>query len=62
MGKFLSELHAQLFAVAFVAGVLGNLTASLLLGGPAFWHLHKKLNRHHKEHMDKLREINDHSI
>lgn len=53
--KYLNELHAQVFAIGFIAGVLGNLTASFLLGFPAFWHLHRKLDRHHKEHMNAIR-------
>lgn len=29
--------------------VVGNLIASLLWAAPAFIHLHRKLNRHHRE-------------
>lgn len=44
-----AELLGEIFSIAFVAGVIGNLTASLILGLPAFWHLHRKLDRHHRE-------------
>ena len=49
--RFFHELWPQVLAVSFAAGVLGNLTASALLGTPAVWSLHRKLNRHHAERM-----------
>ena len=51
MTRFWHELWPQVLAVGFAAGVLGNLTASALLGTPAVWSLHRKLNRHHAERM-----------
>jgi len=33
--------------------VVGNLLASALWAIPTFLHLHRKLNRHHQEHMMK---------
>jgi len=50
--KYWAELYGQVFAIGFIAGVLGNLTASLILGTPALWHLHRKLNRQHQWHVD----------
>jgi len=46
------ELFGLVFSIAFVAGVIGNLTASLICGIPAMWHLHHKLDRHHREQLD----------
>lgn len=51
MTRFWHELAPQVFCVAFIAGVLGNITASALLGIPAVASLHRKLNRHHREAM-----------
>lgn len=34
--------------------VVGNLIASALWATPAMWHLHRKINRHHREHLDAL--------
>lgn len=34
--------------------VVGNLIASALWATPALIHLHKKIDRHHKEHMEAL--------
>lgn len=51
MTRFWHELWPQVLAVSFAAGVLGNLVASALLGTPAVWSLHRKLNRHHAERM-----------
>ena len=36
--------------------VLGNLIASALWATPALIHLHRKLDRHHAEHMRELRK------
>lgn len=33
--------------------VVGNLIASALWAAPALVHLHRKLNKHHREHMMK---------
>jgi hypothetical protein len=55
--RVFGELWPLVFAVSFVAGVIGNLVASLLLGIPALWHLHKKLNKHldvHHERFDRI--------
>lgn len=51
--KYLNELHAQVFAIAFLAGVLGNLVASALWGIPTLRQLHRKLNKHHNWHLEK---------
>lgn len=37
------------FWAGYLAGVSQNLVASALLGIPALWHLHAKLDRHHRE-------------
>jgi hypothetical protein len=47
----MNELIAQITNIGFVAGVIGNLTASAVLGVPALIGLHRKLDRHHREHM-----------
>lgn len=39
------------FWVGYLAGVSQNLVASAVLGFPALWRLHKKLDRHHREAM-----------
>lgn len=57
MSHFWSELFPLVFCVAFVAGVLGNLVASALLGVPALLHLHKKLNRHHEALKQHVLEV-----
>ena len=49
-----TELFGLVFSIAFVAGVIGNLTASLILGLPAFWQLHRKLDRHHRELKERM--------
>jgi hypothetical protein len=36
--------------------VVGNLLASAMWATPALIHLHRKLDRHHKEHMDALKK------
>jgi hypothetical protein len=51
MSRFWTEFWPQVLCVAFVIGVLGNLVASAVLGVPALWHLHRKLDRHHAERM-----------
>lgn len=33
--------------------VVGNLIASLIWGVPSMWHLHRKINRHHRWHIAK---------
>ena len=37
------------FWAGYLAGVSQNLVASVVLGVPALWHLHKKLDRQHVE-------------
>jgi len=51
MSRFWGELPPLVLSVAFFVGVLGNLTASLLWGLPAFIHLHRKLDRQHRERL-----------
>jgi hypothetical protein len=41
----------QIWSLVFIVGVIGNLTASAILGIPALISLHKKLDRHHAEHL-----------
>jgi hypothetical protein len=57
---YITELHAQVFAIAFAAGVIGNLVASLVTAV----YLHLRLNQHHrqlKEHIsNELRRRHDH--
>ena len=36
--------------------VYSNLLASLIWAAPALWHLHRKLDRHHREHMEETRK------
>lgn len=42
-------LYGLIFSLAFVAGVIGNLVASLIWASPAGVALARKLNRHHAE-------------
>lgn len=49
------EFWHQIWAMAFVIGIVGNLVASALWAIPALVHLHRKLDRHHKEHLDAIR-------
>jgi hypothetical protein len=49
--RFFHELTPQVLCFAFAAGVTGNLVASLILGTPTVWHLHRKLNRQHRERL-----------
>jgi hypothetical protein len=51
----MGELLGLVFSIAFVAGVLGNLTAAVIWGAPMFWGLHRKLDRHHREHLAAAR-------
>jgi hypothetical protein len=53
----MSGLWPLIFSISFVAGVIGNLTASAILGIPALISLHRKLDRHHKEHMKAINDI-----
>ena len=34
--------------------VVGNLIASILWAAPALLHLHRKLDRHHREHLTAI--------
>lgn len=36
--------------------VVGNLIASIMWATPALFHLHKKLNRHHKEMLERTKD------
>jgi hypothetical protein len=47
------ELWPLVLSIGFLAGVIGNLTASLLWALPAFIHLHRKLNRQHDARMQQ---------
>lgn len=38
--------------------VVGNLLASAIWATPALIHLHRKLDRHHREHMEAVRNVN----
>lgn len=49
--KYLSELHSQIFAIAFVGGVIGNLVANVIQSV----HLHFRLNKHHERIKDAVR-------
>lgn len=53
--KYWAEFYGMVFSIAFVAGVMGNLTASFLLGLPVVVQLHKKVDRYHREHMNAIR-------
>lgn len=57
--RFWSEFWPQVLAVSFLVGVAGNLTASAILGAPALWHLHRKLNRQHRERLDQASRHHD---
>lgn len=46
----------QVFSLVFVVGVLGNLVAAIVWAAPALWHLHRKLDRHHRESMSRYRD------
>jgi len=52
----MNSVYHQVFSLAFAIGVLGNLVASAILGVPAFLHLHRKLNQHHREHLAIMRK------
>lgn len=57
----MTALWHQIWDVAFIVGVIGNLTASILWAVPAIRGLHKKLNRHHAElsrHVKLMRHYN----
>jgi hypothetical protein len=49
--RYWDEFWPLVLSIGFLAGVAGNLAASLLWGLPAFIQLHKKLNRQHDERM-----------
>lgn len=46
-----AEVQVSAFWQGYIWGVSQNFVASLILGVPAFLHLHAKLNRHHRELM-----------
>jgi hypothetical protein len=44
--------HIMVTLVGWPDGIiLGNLLASAIWATPALWHLHRKLNRQHRERM-----------
>ena len=49
------EFWGLVLSVGFLAGVLGNLVASAVLGIPALLHLHRKMERHHEHIMQEVR-------
>jgi hypothetical protein len=49
--KYLNELDAQIFAISFLAGVLGNLIASALTSLPIHW----RIGKHHRRQMHAIR-------
>jgi hypothetical protein len=49
--RYWDEFWPLVLSIGFLAGVVGNLVASLLWGLPAFTHLHRKLNRNHAEQL-----------
>lgn len=57
MSHYWNELHGQVFCIAFIAGTLGNLAASAILGVPAFAQLHRKLNRQHQWHLNNAANV-----
>jgi hypothetical protein len=52
------ELWGSVWSLAFLVGVIGNLTAALLWAVPALRKLHKKIDANHAEHMRLLRGHN----
>lgn len=50
------EIWRQFATAGFIVGVIGNLVASALWAPIALIHLHRKIDRHHREHMHLLRE------
>lgn len=51
------EFWGLVLSVGFLAGVLGNLVASAVLGLPALAHLHRKLNRQHEDLKKHVLEV-----
>lgn len=49
------EVRSQVLSIAFVIGILGNLTASLLWAFPVILKLHRKIDKNHAEHMAAIR-------
>lgn len=47
-------LWHDVWSLAFAVGIVGNLVASALWAIPALLHLHRKLDRHHAEHMQAI--------
>lgn len=66
--RYWGEFWPLVLSIGFLAGVAGNLAASLLWGLPAFTHLHRKLNRNHAElryqasrqHAERLEQADRH--
>ena len=48
------EIWRQVATASFIVGVIGNLCASIIWAVPALIHLHRKLDRHHQEHLQIL--------
>lgn len=51
----MNSIWHQIWSMAFLVGVIGNLVASLLWAFPALRHLHKKIDRNHAEHMEHIK-------
>jgi|HubBroStandDraft_2_1064218.scaffolds.fasta_scaffold532553_2 hypothetical protein len=49
---YLRELHSQVFAIGFVAGVMGNVVASFIPTIP----LHVRMTRHHRRTVAAIQE------
>lgn len=51
----LGNIWHQIWSEAFLIGVIGNLTASVVCLVLAVLHLERLMKRHHREHMEHLR-------
>ena len=49
----------QIWSLAFVVGVVGNLTASAILVLPQIRKLHKKIDANHREHMNAFSRFSE---
>lgn len=50
------EIWRQVYTAGFAVGIIGNLIASAIWAPIALIHLHRKIDRHHEEHMHLLRK------
>lgn len=50
------EIWKQVVSAGFAVGVIGNLVASAIWAPIALIHLHRKIDRQHREHMHLLRK------